>query len=229
LADEKLHYSTIIFEDFGGGRDIGTPVITRLPTGGKRGKVLGKKMRIMETRITVNGHELVVVASHWSSRISDKTGKTRGHYADQIYGRFRAMYKSNPKVDFLVCGDFNDNPDDASVKDHLRATADMEAVKEGGDPPKLYDCLAEKYLKGGEGTHFYRKLFMFDHICVSPGMLDDAGWGIVPGSAAVVKEMADKRGHPLRFGGPKDKTPLKRRGASDHFPVTVKLRVAPRE
>jgi hypothetical protein len=34
------------------------------------------------------------------------------------------------------------------------------------------------------------------------------------------------RGRPDRFGGPSDRRPWKNRGASDHFPVTVELRVS---
>ncbi len=227
LPDQSLHYKTILFEEVGGGRDIGTPIITRLPVEEKRGKLIGRKMRILEGRVVVNGHELVVVASHWSSRISDKTGATRSKYADQIYGRFLSMYKSNPKVDFLVCGDFNDDPTDDSVAKNLHATADLAEAKKGGEMPSLYNCLASKHADDA-GTMYYRKWHLFDHICVSPGMLDGSGWSVVPDSGAIVAEMADNRGRPLRFGGPKDKTALSRRGAADHFAVTVRLRVAAR-
>jgi endonuclease/exonuclease/phosphatase family metal-dependent hydrolase len=175
----------------------------------------------------VNGHELVVISSHWSSRISDKKGETRGRYGDQIHGRYRAMYKGNAKVDFLVCGDFNDNPDDKSVTDHLRAVDDLDAVKKGGDVPKLFDCFAKAYADG-QGSHYYKnKPFVFDHICVSPGLLDNAGWTCLTDTATIVPEIKYPRGKaPNRFGGPSDKRPFSKRGASDHFPVTVKLRVA---
>jgi hypothetical protein len=36
---------------------------------------------------------------------------------------------------------------------------------------------------------------------------------------------ADRRGHPMDFGDERDKVPLEQRGYSDHFPVTVRLRV----
>jgi hypothetical protein len=38
-----------------------------------------------------------------------------------------------------------------------------------------------------------------------------------------VKKIADAKGRPSSFGNERDK---KRRGASDHFPVTVRLHVA---
>jgi endonuclease/exonuclease/phosphatase family metal-dependent hydrolase len=228
LADPKLHYTSILFEDVGGGRDIGTPIITRLPVEPKRGKLIGRRMRILEGQVVVNGHPLVLVVSHWSSRISDKTGATRAKYADQVYGRFLGMYKANPAVDFLACGDFNDDPTDDSVAKNLRATGNIDDVKKPGEWPSLYHCLAG-LADGRTGTMYYRKWHLFDHICVSPGMLDKKGWSIVPGSGAIVQEPADRNGRPLRFGGPSDKTALSLRGASDHFAVTVKLRVAARD
>ncbi|MBY0227675.1 MAG: endonuclease/exonuclease/phosphatase family protein [Gemmataceae bacterium] len=224
LDDPKLHYVTIVFEDFGGGRDIGTPVITRLPVGSKRGKVLGNRMRIMETHVVVNGHDLAVIASHWSSRISDKTGATRGKYADQIHGRFRAMLKADPRAALVVCGDFNDEPDEPSVAKHLKAVKDIDAVRKG-DEPLLWHALWKQF-EAGEGTHFYRKMHLFDHLCLSPGLLGGGSWEAVEGSAAIVPEIADDKGRPNRFGGPSDKRAYSRRGASDHFPVTIKLKVA---
>jgi hypothetical protein len=65
---------------------------------------------------------------------------------------------------------------------------------------------------------------VFDQVCLSPGLLGGAGWSYVKGSARVVPRIA-YRGRPDRFGGPSDRRPLDKRGASDHFPVTVELRV----
>src|SRR5262249_10306044 len=158
--------------------------------------------------------QLVVIASHWTSRVSDKSaeGASRARYADKIYGRFKAMYKSNPKVDLLVCGDFNDNPDDPSVTEHLHATDDAAAVRRR-DEPALFTRVAGARTDA-EGSHYYgRKAYMFDQVCLSPGLLDDEGWSYVDGSAKVVKQMDDGKGHPLRFGGERDRRPLESRGA----------------
>lgn len=226
LDDKLLHYREVVYADPKGKRSISVPMITRLPVEGKA-RILRNGLRIQETKVVVNGHELVVISSHWSSRISDKKGDSRARYADQIHGRFRAMYKSNPKVDFLVCGDFNDNPDDKSVTEHLLAVGTLEAMKAGGDVPKLFDCFAKAYADG-KGTHYYRnKAYVFDHICVSPGLLDGEGWSCLVETAAIVPEIKSPRGvAPNRFGGPGDRRPYSKRGASDHYPVTVRLRVA---
>jgi Endonuclease/Exonuclease/phosphatase family len=125
-----------------------------------------------------------------------------------------------------VCGDFNDDPTDKSVTDHLHATGDLKAVLglKKGDTPLLYNPFVEMH-KAKKGTHYYRNTaHVFDQICVSPGLLDGEGWQVVGKSAAVVEKLAFK-GKPDRFGGPNDKRPWRNRGASDHFPVTIQLRV----
>ena len=88
-----------------------------------------------------------------------------------------------------VC-DFNDNPDDPSVMERLHATGDMNAVlASGGRDPLLFNLFAGPY-KAGEASHFYGskrnpKKYLFDQICVSPGMLDEVNWSCDPKSATV--------------------------------------------
>ena len=227
IGDPKRHLDTILFDDPNGGRDIGCAILTRLPTEKDRTQLLGRRLRILEGRIVVNGHPLTVVASHWSSRISDRDGDSRGTYGDVIYGRYRAMATANRAVDFLVCGDFNDPPDAESVVDHLRAIGDVAKVKARGPEPLLYNLMTPLF-QHGEGTHYYRQWWLFDQIAVSPGLLDERGWSVVPDSAAIVREMRGRTGAPNRFGGPSDKRQPTNRGAADHFPVVCRLRVAAR-
>jgi hypothetical protein len=147
------------------------------------------------------------------------------------------MYESNPKVCMLICGDFNDNPDEPSVTEHLHATGNLEAVRAGGSPPPLFNVFAERWHKsrGKIGTHFYHgQGNIFDQIVVSPAMLNGSGgWACETSTAAIVKHrfMHHVRGRkdhpehdePLEFGTVHQKVPLDRRGASDHLPVTVRL------
>jgi endonuclease/exonuclease/phosphatase family metal-dependent hydrolase len=227
LANEADHYRHVLFKDSHGGRHIATAIITRLPVAADRAKLLGRRQRILEGRIEVNGHELVVIASHWTSRISEKEGEERkGHgrsdYADKIFGEFRAMFERNPAVDLLICGDFNDTPDDTSVTEHLHAISDIDAVR-GGFEPVLFNLFANKD-PNEYGTHYHRHWFIFDQIIVSPGLLDEKGWSVDPQSATAVRTLHktnDRLKRPWSFGTPKHGD----RGYSDHFPVTVKLRV----
>jgi hypothetical protein len=78
----------------------------------------------------------------------------------------------------------------------------------------------------GYGTHFdWGHWSIFDQIVVSPGLLDDVGWSCDPESAKVVNTLVkphDRLKRPWHFGNKKDRH---ERGYSDHFPVTVRLRV----
>ena len=225
LTNPALRYTTVLFLNSAGGRHISPAIITRLPVNKDKTRLLGHRLRILQGQIEVADRPLTIIASHWTSRISDKTGDSRGKYADLIYGRYKGMVIANPKVDFLVCGDFNDNPDEPSVTQHLRATEDADAVKSGGDEPKLFNLMGSLWKNGSASIYNGAKPYLFDQICVSPGMLDDEGWSVVPDTAAVVPQMALANGRPNRFGGAKDKRPMSARGASDHFPVVVRLRV----
>ncbi len=225
LTDPTLHYRHLAYEHSSGGRNIAPAVLSRLPLDAGRTRLVDSRMRIVETQVPVVGRPLVLIASHWTSRISDKDGSRRAVYADKLYGRYRQMVKANPKVDLLICGDFNDNPEEPSVTDHLRATGDRNAVSADAHPPTLFNLFA-KPRRDGQASHYYgTKPFLFDQVVVSPGMLDGEGWSCDPASAQVIREMATWQGRPNRFGGENDKRPLEARGASDHFPVVVQLRV----
>src|SRR5262249_6933265 len=214
------------------GRHIAPAILTRLPVVANKTRLHGRGLRILEGRVKVADAELVILASHWTSRVGGekKTDVQRDKYADQIYGAFKALYTSNPKVDFLVCGDFNDDPTDESVTDHLHATADLEKVLKGGDEPSLYNPFAGERFKG-KGTHYDRgRWHLFDQIVLSPGLLDDEGWSFVRGSEHIVVTPSHPTnrklaGRPWRFGGPSDKAA---RGYSDHSRVGVELTVRAR-
>jgi endonuclease/exonuclease/phosphatase family metal-dependent hydrolase len=229
LKDPELHYQHVLMkEPKNFGRSIATVIITRLPVVGDKTRLHGNRQRILEGHVTVNGHDLVILATHWTSRVSDDEGIGRDKYAKQIYGTYKAMYLSNPKVCFLVCGDFNDAPDDESVTKFLHGSGDLEKVKKsGGDDPLLYNLFADMNDRK-HGTHFYNgKWEIFDQILISPAMLTESAWHCQPETAKIVSDLtADRRGHPKRFGSPHDKIDLEERGYSDHFPVTVRLDVA---
>jgi endonuclease/exonuclease/phosphatase family metal-dependent hydrolase len=224
LADPSLHYTQLLMKNANGGRHISTAILTRLPVEHDRTRLHGSRLRILEGHIVVNGHDLVVMASHWTSRLTNETGSGRAKYGDQIYGVFRGMHLSNPQVDFLVCGDFNDPPEAPSVTEHLRATGDLTTVLNSPGEPMLLNLFAGREASAGFGTHYFgRQWFIFDQLVVSPGLLDSEGWSCDPQSVRTVSTLVkpgDRYGRPWRFGSEHDKGP---RGYSDHFPVTVRL------
>ncbi len=226
----NLRYRHLLFKEVTAGRHIATAIITRVQVQASKTHLIEAKHRILESHLTIDGHELIVLASHWTSRKTDQDGKEgtgRAKYGDIIYGRYKAMYHSNPKVDLLVCGDFNDTPDDKSVVDHLHAIGNLGDVQHSSrDEPLLLDLFAGKEPKD-HGTHYYDgHWFIFDQIAVSPGLLDNEGWQCEVESAHAIRTLVrkgDKTGRPWAFGTHKHND--HERGYSDHFPVTAVLKV----
>jgi hypothetical protein len=229
LPADAVKFDHVAMEELDGGRHIAPCVISRYPLSGA--KLLGSRLRILEVRVKANEHELVLVASHWTSQLSDKGDKEdagRNKYATIIHDAYAAALKANPKLDYLVCGDFNDSPGAESVANRLHLTDDAELVKSSANPPRLFGPLSGKDpLKFG--THYYSGPLIYDQVGVSPGMLDEEGWGYVADSAQVPTEGLTRAGtkvrRPWRFGSRTDKAV--ERGFADHFPVVVTLKVAP--
>jgi len=234
----ELAYQHLAFKNPHGGRSIATCVISRLPIEANRVRLLGSRLRILEVPIKVNNKELIVFATHWTSKLTDKDGHGRSKYADQVHGEYVAMARRNPDIDVLVCGDFNATPDEDCVVNHMKTQPTREdtiiasrkiQASSGNQQWLNYPLmnLFADYKQKKAGTIYYHgKLDLYDQILVSPGMLDDKGWTCLTETAAVFNQSppADSKGRPWRFGSPKDHKG--QRGYSDHFPVTVRLKIS---
>lgn len=231
-ADPKMQYTHVAMKDLDAGRHIAPCVISRLPLAESRTKLHGRQLRILETHVEVNGHDLCVVAAHWTSQLKQKDGSDgdsgREKYANTIHEVYAGQARADAKVDFLLCGDFNDTPDSDPVVRNLKATGDRTAVTPGDE--HLLDLMTGKD-PARFGTHYYAgKPLIYDHVVVSAGMLDGDGWACDPDSVRTVTDGLIQPGartrRPWRFDSPKHE-PTGGRGYSDHFPVTVKLTVRP--
>ena len=234
-ADPKLKYTQTAMKNLNGGRHIAPGIITRLNVVHAETKLHGRMLRILETRLLVNGHELCLIASHWTSQLQQKGGGDgddgRAKYASIIYDVFAEKAAKNPNVDFLVCGDFNDSPDSDPVVNDLGVTGDRKRATPRAERPQLLGLMVGKD-PAKFGTLYYQgKPKIYDHICVAPGLLDGDGWSCDPDSVRTYTDgltrVGGTRPEPWRFGNPDPKSePTGGRGFSDHFPVTVLLKVA---
>ena len=234
LTDPDLHYKYLAVRDLDGGRHITPCVVSRLPVIDADTQMPASRLRILRTRLTVNGYDLWVITSHWTSQLRQRDGDNgedgRANYAAAITSSADELYRRSPATDLVVCGDFNDTPEADAVVHGLRATGVRAAVAPPTDPPRLLDLMAGKSASQF-GTLWYRgDPLIYDHICVSAGMLDDRGWSCDPDSVQTVRaglvRPGASRPEPWRFGTPDPAVPLTDRGYSDHFPVIVRLRVA---
>lgn len=236
----ELHYTGLAHRDNRTGRRIEPALLTRLPLvdipGRAGGPSKGRRKydprdfgirRILEARVEVAGAPLTIFVSHWTSRVTDRTDEKRSAYAEALYDAVLDVLAADPAADVLLCGDFNDQPDDPSVAMGLRTVSDPTLVRASDARPYLLNLMAGRDPREF-GTYFYSGRWqILDHIVVSPGLLDDRGWRVVPETLRVandepLRSHADRR--PFRFGGPRQEAP---RGYSDHFAVTVRLRVVP--
>ena len=234
LPDPNLHYKYLAVRDLDGGRHITPCVVSRLPVIDADTEMPASRLRILRTRLSVNGYDLWVIASHWTSQLRQRDGDNgedgRANYAAAITESADDLYRRSADVDLIVCGDFNDPPEADAVVHGLRATGVRAAVSPPTSPPRLLDLLAGKSATQF-GTLWYNgKPLIYDHICVSSGLLDDRGWACDPDSVRTITtdliRPGASRPEPWRFGNPEPNVPMTERGYSDHFQVVVKLRVA---
>lgn len=219
-----LHYTRIVHEDNISGRRIEPALITRLPVD-ERSTLVVDDRRMIRARLVVDDQPLDVIVAHWTSRVTDREGSKRLSYARAMYETYLEIERRSPDLaDVLLCGDFNDEPDDDSIRLGLRASGDPSAVSASAasGQPRLLNLMAGRD-PDQEGTYRYRGRWqILDHLVASPGLLDPEGWEILPGSLRVADspDLRDTQGGPLRFGNPDNQNP---RGPSDHFAVTVRL------
>jgi len=233
-ADEKLQYKSVAMKNLDGGRHIAPCVISRLAITPQLTKMHGRQLRILECHVTVNGHDLCIMASHWTSQLKQRDGSDgdsgRGKYAKAIYDAFRDANAKDTATDFLVCGDFNDTPDAEPIAKELNAVGDRTLVKPTEKDPHLLNLMAGKEADKFGTLYYAGKPKIYDHICVSPGLLDEKGWSVDADSVATITAGLTRTGatrrEPFRFGNPAKELKAGERGFSDHFPVVVKLKVA---
>ncbi len=247
-----LGYQPVVLEEGPDARGIDLALLTRFPLMGPATlhPVVrpedGKQYRgILEATLNVNGRPLTVFVNHWYATRAgmdvEKTHQQRMVAVNVLRQLIDARLKENPGREVVVLGDFNVNLGDRALTEGLGATERTpEAARDAG---KLYDTVESvQEMKAAApdvqlGTHYYhpdQSWSTFDHALVSPTLLDDTGLAWVPGSTAVVKNdvTADEAGLPRRFFLPRVKSPdgqvppmaVNPLGASDHFPVVMRLR-----
>src|SRR3954468_20990683 len=124
---------------------------------------------IVEAKLKRNGNDLYVFMDHWPSRFHAESYRNKA--ADVLRKRVDALLSADPKTDIIMVGDFNDEPDDAAIKDHLRAAKTDDHLP----PDSLLDTTAPIKAEG-KGTIVYKKDWeLLDHVIISPGLLGNTG------------------------------------------------------
>ncbi len=167
---------------------------------------------------------LHVFVNHWSSRRKgqkESEGK-RLVAAGLLKSKVNEILKSDKDAKIVIVGDFNDEPQNKSLKDILKA-----ANSKSNKKSELYNLLYNKDLSN-KGTYNYRgKWQMFDNIIVSRALLYSKKGYVVSSKEASILSKKWMMYHnnkynsdtPNRtYGGPNYYG-----GISDHLPVFVEL------
>jgi hypothetical protein len=176
---------------------------------------------------TLHNDTLHIFLNHWPSRRggAENSAPKRALAAKALRHVVDSIIQVSPKPYILISGDFNDGPEDASVREVLGAVN-----QEAADSHNLINLMWPLYLQG-QGTHAHRDVTgthynLLDQIIVSGILLNpDSGIkaerariGYFPfllGETAAGVEVPDRT-----YAGPQYLG-----GFSDHLPVLVDLRL----
>ena len=172
----------------------------------------------------LEGDLIHVIVNHWPSRSGgeEKSRSKRVAAARLNKQLIDSLQSNDPYAKIFSLGDFNDNPDDNSIKKILNAKEDIELVDFKG----IYNPMETMY-KSGLGTNAYKGTwFLFDQILISKPLLNNdfssfkfykAG---IFNPSYLINKQGPYEGFPFRsftykkgFIG----------GFSDHLPVYVQL------
>lgn len=211
------------------------------------------------------GERLVVIASHWPSRRQGKyaSDPLRIAVAENIaclvdghvkvkpadYEALRAQgdilpVKRKWETKLMLLGDFNDEPSDRSVVEHLMASRELDRVIGPTNEIKNFDKETADYrareaflfnptwkfaAQQDTGTYFLdatssgdrmaNRFALLDQIVVSRGLLGTSGLRLDPDSVAIFRHssVATSGGRPRPFDRKNKK------GTSDHLPLLARL------
>jgi endonuclease/exonuclease/phosphatase family metal-dependent hydrolase len=166
------------------------------------------------------GDTLHVAVNHWPSR---RGGKEDGRLA--AAGVLRKAVDSvlaiNPKANIVMLGDFNDDPNNRSIRKILLASDDDQKKN------TLVNA-AEPTFKKGYGTLAFNGAWnLFDQIIISSALTNQTGVDYVPESFTIyaLREMIVPNG---KYKGTPNRTfsggVFNPGGYSDHFPTFILLK-----
>mgnify|MGYP001028588461 CR=1 FL=1 len=198
------------------------PVNVMLPTGNPTRDILYVKG-------TRDGIALHLFVNHWPSKYggAERSIPLRAAAAGTLRERVEKIKMEDPLAEIVIMGDLNDEPIDPSVKIHLGAHMDKDSV--GTAPYILWNTMGPWHRNSAGSTYKYAgKDMVYDHLIVSPGLLDKRGLVLINGSVGVFDGEKYRQhggkydGYPFRFWAGNRLLG----GYSDHMPVYLSVEKA---
>lgn len=170
----------------------------------------------------LEGEMIHLIVNHWPSR-SGGEERSRPKRVAAAKGNKRiidSLQSIDPYAKIFIMGDLNDNPNNASVKDVLKAERNRKKVGLKG----IFNPYENMFRKSGLGTTAYRDSWsLFDQIMITKPLLEKDYSSLRYYKAGIFNKtyLTNKKGrwkgYPLRSFADGGFT----NGFSDHFPVYV--------
>lgn len=195
----------------------------------------------LEVELSVDGHRLVIIGTHWKSKLggAQQTEPERQAAAVFINALVSSRLAADPALALVVAGDFNENPDEFERVEKVWPTALMPA--EAGAGPWLLitgsrdgACLPGPGATplvlycpwddgGGYSYLFQGNAERIDQLLLSPSLVADpaAALRFESFSAEPPQFTVDASGTPLAYN------PRLGSGYSDHLPIRIGIAVGP--
>lgn len=108
---------------------------------------------VLYVRGTLKGETVHIMVNHWPSRSEgeEKTRHRRMAAAQVVRRVVDSLTVLEKEPQFIIMGDFNDHPNDESIKKGLLTADDQKSIT----ATNLYN-LAERFATEGKGTHKYK-------------------------------------------------------------------------
>mgnify|MGYP002628234459 CR=1 FL=1 len=170
------------------------------------------------------GETVHVFVNHWPSRSGGeaKSSKNRELGAAACKKVIDELMAKDPNTQIILMGDFNDDPNNNSLKEVVGAAKDVAEVKKGG----MFNPLFKDYKKGYGSLAYRGSWNLFDQILISSSFVDtkSATWKIQDAEVVYNQDWITRfggyEGGPNRsFGGNNYQG-----GYSDHLPSVVYLK-----
>lgn len=170
---------------------------------------------------TIAGEQLHIIVNHWPSRYSKSPSREAA--ATKIRAIKDSIIQRHPTTKIIIMGDFNDNPDNKSLKENLQAKQEITDVKKKND---LYNPFWNKRKKEKLGTIVYRDHWqLYDQIIVSGRLCDKKIKGLkyikseIHRPPHLINDKGSHKGYPKRTHAGGEWL----NGYSDHLPVVIYL------
>lgn len=166
------------------------------------------------------GDTLRIFQNHWPSRSGGErvSAPKRMAAARVVRSKLDDLFATALKAKVLIMGDFNDYPDDASIRNGLHAACDLSAKAD------LFDLMCMDQPPQGGSYQYQGQWGWLDQMIVTKALMSGSGLTIGPASACRDERLLFK--HP-KYGLSPDKSYSGghyKGGYSDHLPVVARWR-----